>query len=167
MNDSRTDSLQSALNSIRVQLSHCENHRNNLKMHLNSSGIEDLEKPIGVIQEETVLKIFSNGDVKDNLVNARRPFLELVYGLEHLKRVLGHFLDDEPSIDKKAEERENKIYWNQQRKIWLSWFQKLLRWMVGAIVVILIYSFGVYLSDIYPSFFHMPVHDWIEPIKSD
>lgn len=162
--DQRINSLQSYLDMVKQQLTYCSNHRANLRSCLNSIAIEDFNKPDGRLKEESYIKLFQSDDT--NIEVIKRTFFEYTDSLEQLKDNVEQFLNDEPSIDEKVEERETKIYWNQQRKIWLTWGQQLIRWTFGAFLIILIYSTGVWLSECYPHFFHMPVYDWIEAVNS-
>ncbi|PHR80495.1 MAG: hypothetical protein COA59_17490 [Colwellia sp.] len=48
----------------------------------------------------------------------------------------------------------------ERRDMWTLWFQKLIRWTLGAIVAILLYSGVVWVAD-NTSFIKVPIKDWI------
>ncbi|MDM3871850.1 hypothetical protein QSV34_10860 [Porticoccus sp. W117] len=164
MNNHRIDTLKSSLDSIKAQLDSYQMHRKNLKVKFEDIGVRDFDNDEGRIREDSI-EAFYDSLSKDD--GSKRLLHSYVNSLETLRENVHHFLNKEPLADKKVENRETRLYWGHQRKVWLTWVQQTTRWIIGAIIVIFIYSGGVWMSEKYPNFFHMPVHDWFKSISNN
>lgn len=73
--------------------------------------------------------------------------------------------DECTSIDLEKQEKDRNAKWERNNK-WEMWAHSTLRWILGAILVVLMFSTAVWISK-HCSFIKVPVHEWIHPSKDE
>ncbi len=124
--------------------------------------INETLKKIGLVEE-------TRGDMGDAIIRATQEKIdnfpakeiqEYISGAYQLSRHLETFNDNYERNEVFEVSRQKAIRKAEREDVWKLWRDKIVRWILGVSLALIIYSFMVFISNKYP-FITIPIRDLI------
>lgn len=149
-----TSDEEAFFRDIRTSLDNLDEHLSAINRNLKHYEIEAISKNTGAGSLEKQFKTDPNG------VGAFGPIEKFIKASVSLKDKLEAYTADYSLLWGIEQTKVRQARQNERRDMWILWSQKLIRWCVGTIVAVFIYSCVVWLSE-QTSFIKVPIKDWI------
>lgn len=157
MANSRTDilfqELTSTLDAQRKALA-------KINSNLKHSGIEEISTTTG---NGSLRKQF---EANPQGVGAFGPIEDYVRESTKLSEKVEKYISDYLMEWKNEQLKAEDLRKAERRSMWILWSQRLIRWVLGTVVAVILYSVVVWASE-QCSFVKIPVRDWFHAQPSD
>lgn len=142
-----------------AQVQNLEQSLNHLKEAIESITVPDLTHNDKRELARIIRIAISNPDQSERMA---KLFAEAYYhGRQAIAEVERVTSDISIARADEKDEKDRNAKW-QRSNDWTNWRHRTSRWILGAILVVLMYSTAVWVSK-HCSFIKVPVHEWIHP----
>lgn len=143
---------------LRQNIKNLNHHLGDVNTNLNHLDIEPISLGKGQGSLEKQFKKNPEG------VGAFGPVDNFIQEAVRITDTINEYTQDYSKVWNIQQDKVNKTRKAERKDMWVLWFQKLVRWSLGTLVAVILYSGAVWASENY-DFIKVPIKDWIPKVQ--